>query len=373
MIMGDILFVTWEGGGNLPPAIGIAAEVQRRGEIVRMLGHEQQRSPIERAGLRFEPYSHPYIYSTTKPEPWLRWMRGFQAIINDRSLGIDLLASVQREPTDLVVIDCVLRNVLRAAEQSQIPRAVLVHSFHSTAALGMGSNGPIARLRGRTSTQRWSDVEVGLIAALRSLDPDGHKTLPACIRFTGPVWQGTPRPAKQPVGEPRILVSLSSAFFPGQQRVLQVILDALGGLPVRAVVTTGPAIPAQDLRVPENAELHSYVPHAEVLPTVSLVIGHGGHGTTMAALSHDLPVIVLPMARFMDQFKIGQALEKAGAGRLLRKRSSPTRIRKAIEQILGDERYRLAASRLGAEIRRQDGASVAADAIAEVLTRSNPI
>jgi len=49
---------------------------------------------------------------------------------------------------------------------------------------------------------------------------------------------------------------------------------------------------------------------------------------------------------------------------------SPTQIRQAIEQLLGDERHRLAASRLGAEIRQQDGASVAADAIAEVLARS---
>jgi UDP:flavonoid glycosyltransferase YjiC (YdhE family) len=369
MTMGDILFVTWDGGGNLPPAIGIAAELQRRGEVVRMLGHEQLRSTIERAGLRFEPYSHPYTYSTTTPEPWLRWMRGFQAILNDRSLGDDLLASVQREPTDLVVIDCILRSALRAAEQSHVRRAVLVHSFYDIASLGMGSNGPIARLRGRSSMHRWSDVEVGLIATLRSLDPDGHTTLPDCTRFTGPVWQGTPRPAEQPDGEPRILVGLSSGFFPGQQRVLQNILDALSGLPVRAVVTT-PAIPAEDLRVPENAELHSYLPHAEVLQTVSLVIGHGGHGTTMAALSRDLPVIVLPMARFMDQFKIGQALEKAGAGRMLPKRSSPQRIRRAIEQVLGDERYRLAASRLGAEIRQQDGASVAADTIADVLAQS---
>ena len=368
--MGDILIVTWDGGGNLPPAIGIAAELQRRGEVVRMLGHEQLRSTIERAGLRFEPYSHPYTYSTTTPEPWLSWMRGFRAIINDRSLGVDLLRSVQREPADLVVIDCVLRSVLQAAEQSQIRRGVLVHSFYYTAALGMGSNGPIARLRGRSSTQRWGDVEVGLLATLRSLDPDGHTTLPDCTRFTGPVWQGTPRPAEQPDGEPRIFVGLSSGFFPGQQRVLQNILDALSGLPVRAIVTTGPAIPAQDLRMPENAELHSYLPHAEVLPTVSMVIGHGGHGTTMAALSRDLPVIVLPIAKFMDQFKIGQALEKAGAGRLLPKRSSPSRIRQAIEEVLGDERYRLAASRLGAEIRQQDGASVAADAINEVLARS---
>jgi UDP:flavonoid glycosyltransferase YjiC (YdhE family) len=79
------------------------------------------------------------------------------------------------------------------------------------------------------------------------------------------------------------------------------------------------------------------------------------------------------MAKFMDQLKIGQALEKAGAGRLLPKGSSPARIRQAIEQVLGDDRYRLAASRLGAEIRQQDGASVAADTIAEVLAQSKRI
>jgi UDP:flavonoid glycosyltransferase YjiC (YdhE family) len=249
---------------------------------------------------------------------------------------------------------------------------VLVHSFYEMGAWSMGSNGPIARLRRRPPIGPWGGAAVGLVATLRSLDPDGDKTLDPIIRFTGPVWQGTPLPAKQPDGEPRVLVSLSSVFFPGQEWVLQNVLDAVSGLPLRALVTTGGALSAENLRVPANAELHSYLPHSDVLPTVSLVIGHGGHATTMAALSRDLPVIVLPMARFMDQFKIGQALGKAGAGCGLPKRSSPARIRQAIEEVLGAGRYRLAASRLGAEIRQQDGASVAADAIAEVLARSVP-
>jgi UDP:flavonoid glycosyltransferase YjiC (YdhE family) len=72
----------------------------------------------------------------------------------------------------------------------------------------------------------------------------------------------------------------------------------------------------------------------------------------------------------MDQLKIGQALEKVGAGCLLRKRSSPARIRTAIEEVLDDDRYRLAASRLGAEIRQQDGATAAADEIAKVLAHA---
>jgi MGT family glycosyltransferase len=167
-----------------------------------------------------------------------------------------------------------------------------------------------------------------------------------------------------------VLVSLSSVYFPGQERVLQNVLDALSGLPVHAVATSGAAVSPGHLRVPPNVELYSYLPHADVLPTVSLVIGHGGHATTMAALSRDLPIIVLPMAKFMDQLKIGQALEKVGAGCLLRKRSSPARIRTAIEEVLDDDRYRLAASRLGAEIRQQDGATAAADEIAKVLAHA---
>jgi hypothetical protein len=199
--MANILFVTWDGGGNLPPAIGIAAELQRRGDAVRFLGHEQQRNVIEKAGLRFEPYSDQHGFSTTTPESWVRWVRSLLAFVNDRSIGSDMLASVQREPTDLVVIDCVLQSVLQAAEQSHLRRAVLVHSFYAMGAWSTGSNGPIARLRGRDSTEPWGGADVGLVATLRSLDPDGHKTLHEIVRFTGPVWQGTPRPAQQTDGE----------------------------------------------------------------------------------------------------------------------------------------------------------------------------
>jgi UDP:flavonoid glycosyltransferase YjiC (YdhE family) len=99
----------------------------------------------------------------------------------------------------------------------------------------------------------------------------------------------------------------------GLDRVLQKILDAVGGLPVRVVVMTTPAV-SPGSKVPVNAELHSHLSHAEVVPTVSLEIGHAGHATTLAAVAHDLPVMVLPMAEIMDRVKIGQILDQAGAG-----------------------------------------------------------
>ena len=199
------------------------------------------------------------------------------------------------------------------------------------------------------------------------------KHIRPAVHYTGPVWQSpTPTSHRRPAGQPRLLVSPAPCWFPGQERVLQNDLDAIAELPVTAIVTTGQQCPrCHPLRAPANAELRQYVPHADILPTVPTVVGHGGHATTMAALAHNLPVVVLPLLKIMDQHTIGQAiLQAAGAGRLLPKRSSSTQIRQAIEQVLGDERYRLAASRLGAEIRKQDGASVAADAVAELLARS---
>ena len=40
--MPEILFVTWDGGGNVPPALCIATELATRGHRVRFLGHLDQ-------------------------------------------------------------------------------------------------------------------------------------------------------------------------------------------------------------------------------------------------------------------------------------------------------------------------------------------
>ena len=94
--MANIVFVTWDGGGNAPPAIGIAAELQRRGDTVRVLGHEQQRSTIEGAGLRFESYTQPVPFSSAAPKSSLRWFTSMTALVRDRSLGSSRLSSGSR-------------------------------------------------------------------------------------------------------------------------------------------------------------------------------------------------------------------------------------------------------------------------------------
>ena len=49
--MSTFVFVTWNGGGNLTPALGIARALAERGHTVAFLGEETQRRRIEAAGL----------------------------------------------------------------------------------------------------------------------------------------------------------------------------------------------------------------------------------------------------------------------------------------------------------------------------------
>ena len=53
--MTSVTLVTVDAGGNVPPMLDIARTLVRRGEDVRVLGHERQRARIAETGARFEP------------------------------------------------------------------------------------------------------------------------------------------------------------------------------------------------------------------------------------------------------------------------------------------------------------------------------
>src|SRR4051794_41806152 len=106
--MADILFVTWDGGGNVPPALGIAAELARRGHRPRFLGHASQESDVVGAGHRFRPFETADDFVGRRPASVARMVRLF----SDRAMGRDLLIEVRREPADVVVVDAMLLGAL---------------------------------------------------------------------------------------------------------------------------------------------------------------------------------------------------------------------------------------------------------------------
>jgi UDP:flavonoid glycosyltransferase YjiC (YdhE family) len=75
------LFVTWEGGGNVPPVLGLARRLAERGHDVRVLAEPCLRTPVEEAGARFVPFTR-HFTRTDRAEDFIgdsaarrRWAR----------------------------------------------------------------------------------------------------------------------------------------------------------------------------------------------------------------------------------------------------------------------------------------------------------
>jgi UDP:flavonoid glycosyltransferase YjiC (YdhE family) len=364
------LFVTVDAGGNLPPALGIARELERRGGTARFLGHEIQRSAIERSGFRFDALRNGRDYDASVPRGTLRGIRDITKLFADRGIGDDAIDAARSEPVDAVVVDCLLWGALARTVHAGLPVASLVHSQWSYFRdLTRGPLGVIARLRGVNPVHAATAAKLLLVTTRRDFEPKPDNTFPDHVRHLGLVWQDKPVQATPDPDRPRVLVSFSTMHFPGQPRAMQRVLDALAGLPIELVATTGGVDPDR-LRVPPGARVLRRADHGTLLPTTALVIGHGGHATTARALAHGIPLLIMPMHPMLDQTAVGRAVARHGAATLLSKNARPAAIRDTALALLADGPHREAARRLGAEIRDRDGAVTAADTLEELVVRS---
>ncbi|MEO6511862.1 MAG: nucleotide disphospho-sugar-binding domain-containing protein [Nocardioides sp.] len=364
--MAEIVVVTWDGGGNVPPAVGIATELKRRGHTVRFAGHPGQHAALTAAGFEVVPAREARAFSAVDENSVLTMVKTF----GDRGLGRDVKAALADRPADLVVVDCMLFGVMAALRGSAVsegtPYVVLEHLYDAyyrkswmRGPMGLGMR--LKRLRPAASL---AAARATYVAGLPSLDPAGTSPRSG-VEYVGPVVPFSPRVTS----DPAVLVSLSTFRFPKMMECLQTVLDATAGTGARVVVTTGPVVDPASLCTAANHEVHRFVPHAELMPHMSLVVGHGGHSTTMQALAHDLPLVVMPMHPLLDQPMVGRSVEQAGAGRLVSKKIDAPALRTVIEELLADGPHRAAAARLGAEIRALPGAANAADRI-EALVRN---
>lgn len=364
--MAEVLILTLDGSGNVPPALAIGAELQRRGHAIRVLATARQAGEVAAAGLDHVPYRHPRPWVGEQTRTTTRAALDFIALVGSRAYGRDLADAHAARPPDVILVDAMIPAAARTAVRLGLPTAVLMHTF-STFFLSRGMEAA-GRLRGFSPRRSWAAADAVLVVTDAELDPGSRRPHPASFVWTG-VAEPAPLALPDPAGageRPRVLVSLSSVHIPGQDAMLQRIVDGLADLPVDVVVTTGPTIDPSALRAPPNATVHRHVPHRELLPTCALVVGHGGHSTTMRALLHGLPLVVLPADPRIDQPAVARAVQRAGAGAHLDRAAPPERIRATVLTVLGDPAYRAAADAVGRRLRSQDGVQVAADRL-EVL------
>ena len=356
--MSRFLFVTWDGGGNVPPATALAHELVRRGHDVRFVGHASQERAIAGQGLRWVRPRHARRFDATRDYTPLTMLRVFA----DAGLGRDLLDAVAAEPAELVVVDSLAFGALDAARRAGLRYAVLEHMYWSAYRSGMlgGPMGLNLRLRRLAPRRALDDAALRLLMTLPALDPAAAPNL----RQVGPLAPWSPRTE----GEPTVVVGLSTFGYAGMAEVLQRLVDATEGLDARVLVSTGPVVDPAVVRARPGVEVHRWLPHVESLPSASVLVTHGGHGSTMAGLAHDVPLLVVPLDGRSDHRVMGRSVEAAGAGRVVRRDAPVAEVRAALRALLTEPSHRAAAARLGAAIRATDPVGDGASALEDLVS-----
>jgi len=90
----------------------------------------------------------------------------------------------------------------------------------------------------------------------------------------------------------------------------------------------------------------------------ALAITHCGHGTTLRALTNGVPLVCMPMGR--DQNDISARVVARGCGVRIKPTASPAAIKKAVEKVLREPRFR-------------EGARALRDTMAAEAKTSDPI
>lgn len=359
----DVLFVTMDGGGNVPPLLAVASVVAAAGHHVRVAGHACLADDVTRSGLPFEPYRHARPWDSAREQSPLKWVPMF----NDRNIAdeVDRLCA-ERRP-DVAVVDCMLLPPLQRLQRNNIRTVVFTHTIRGYLnRVHRWGAGTAALLYGYRIGKLWEAADLNIVATHERLDPDSRRRQPPNVRWVGAMASG--QPAVPSGDRPLVLVSMSTNGFRGQRRTLTRVIEALAGLPVRGLVTTGGVIDPADLPAAPNVEIVGYVDHASLMTQCAVLVGHGGHATTMRALAHDIPVLVIPASALSDQRLIGAAVARAGAGVLRSRSASASELSASIGALLNEQRWRRAASALGREIRGRDAAGDAAELIVELAS-----
>jgi UDP:flavonoid glycosyltransferase YjiC (YdhE family) len=391
--LGRFLFAMWEGGGTAPPELAVVSRLIARGHEVSVLGDPSLSTDVEAAGARFEPWRNAPHRTTRTPETEIirDWAAvtplGAFARARDRHAfrPAHLFAREVRDaftahPADVVVACALLFGALAGAEATGAAVAALLPmtSFlggRGRPPSGMGLTpacGAVGRLRDRAlyalgDAVLWRSCLPGLnrARACVGLGKVGHpldqirradrvlvQTSPwfdfdapavqGNIRYVGPelddpAWASSSWALPWPADctDPIVLVAFSTTFM-GQVPLLERIIDALGPLHVRALVTVGPSLDPRAFVAPAHVVVCASAPHSKVLPRAALVVTHGGHGTVIRALAHGVPLLCLPMGR--DQSDNAARAVAIGGASTLSHRASVRAIRRAIAHNVGDAR-----------------------------------
>lgn len=381
-----ILITTRGSAGHLLPITPIARACIRAGLEVLVAAQRQHAANVERAGLAFTPVADPperewaplfeRFTELDVDEANALMIGSFFAGIDTRAALPDLLRIVETWRPDVIVRESWEFASTIVSEQRGIPLARVGLGLTSVEADSIGVAAPTvdtvrtdAGLPPDPSGDRLRDAPY-LTAMPEVIELPGSPVARAVHRFRNELPSSLPElPDWWPGNDdPLVYFTLGSVtsgahlpYFPGLYRAA---IAALAPLPVRVLVTIGEGRELAELDpLPPNVHVERWFPQEAVTPRADAIVCHGGYGSTLGALEHGVPLVVMPLFS-SDQWANAEAVATSGAGLALDKERRTRRVldvpgavtidslAPAVAQVLENASYRAAAGRVADAIRR---------------------
>jgi MGT family glycosyltransferase len=419
-----ILIASIPAAGHLNPLLSVATLMAEDGHEVAVQVNEDLRPAVETAGHRFLPeisnaQTSPRFYFETYPErtgksPGME-MAGYDLVHffarNVAAQFASLKMALYDFQADLILADSLYWGTLPMLVGPRDKRPAIAHLGVSVVNVLSGKNVPMRH--NETSNQRNAELRLrerlilqpaqqAVDAALASL---GCPTLPCPVleamtelsdlylhpgiesfeypnfnsevryigALPGPVVRSTLPEWWQQLDHTKRLVLVTQGTIANRDlgQIIAPTLVALGGREdVTIIVTTG-GQPAESIPVaiPSNARIASFLPYAQIMPKIDLLITNGGYGTVNMAISHGIPLISAGLTE--DKEEVSAHVEWSGAGIDLRKNQvAPDDISQAVDEIFTQPCYRERAQQLSLEFAGHDVESELLSLIEECVSET---
>ncbi len=167
-------------------------------------------------------------------------------------------------------------------------------------------------------------------------------------------------------GPPPVYIGFGSMCNTNPEATTELVVQTLARTRQRGILLTG----WQGLagtRLPDTVLAVDQVPHAWLFPRTAAVVHHGGAGTTAESLRAGIPTITVPY--ISDQPFWGRRIYELGVGPqpIPRPKLSVDRLTDALCTALQDQEMRQRATRIGQQLRTENGVQQAVQAFHRIL------
>lgn len=282
------LLLSFVGGlGHLAPLLPIARAARDAGHEVAVAGSGGLVAGIEDLGFTA------YATSEARHHAGVDQERGPLEVMDARATEIEFAANfadrgarrmaaampdvVRDFGPDLVLRDETDLGTTIAAEVLGVPVAthlVLASGMLARPGLVAPALDVVRAEHGLAPDPHLTALTSGLVL---SDAPPSFRSPRAPLRVTPLHYRSTDAPRPAPRTRPGVYVTLGTIFNGGSGDLFERLLEGLAALDVDVVATVGRGIAPADLGPqPAHVRVERFVPQAEVLPTVDLVVSHGG-------------------------------------------------------------------------------------------------